>query len=169
MRRCRAGYTLLELIVVMSLMGIVFFFTVPRFGESFFIDDAKRSSRGLIAKLQSLREEALRTHRQQILNIDVERSRFWETSALMTPEETELALRRAQFLPGGGRVVGVDFPYRGRVTAGQTQIRFFPDGSSDRALVHLMHGDATTSFLVEPFLSQVKIFDSAVGFEDVRL
>jgi hypothetical protein len=33
----------------------------------------------------------------------------------------------------------------------------------------LMHGDTTTSFLVEPFLSQVKMFDTAVGFEDVRL
>ena len=169
MRRCRAGYTLLELIVVMSLVGIVFFFTIPRFGESFFIDDAKRSSRWLIAKLQSLREEALRTHRQQILNIDLDGSRFWETSAAMAPEETEHALRRAQFLPGGGRVVSVDFPYQGRVNAGRTQIRFFPDGSSDRALVQVRHGDMITTFLIEPFLSQVKMFDHAVGFDDVRL
>ena len=169
MRRCQAGYTLLELIVVMALIGIVFFFTIPRFEESFFIDDAKRSSRWLIAKLQSLREEALRTHRQYVLNIDLGNSRFWETSAAMVPEEIENALRRAQLLPGGGRVVSVDFPYQGRVNAGRTQIRFFPDGSSDRVLVHVRHGEMITSFLVEPFLSQVKIFDGAVGFDDVRI
>jgi hypothetical protein len=87
----------------------------------------------------------------------------------MTPEEIERALSRAQFLPGGGRVVSVVFPYQDRVNAGRTQIRFFPDGSSDRVLVHVRHGEMITSFLVEPFLSQVKIFDGAVGFDDVRI
>jgi Tfp pilus assembly protein FimT len=169
MRGVRNGYTLLELIVIMALIGIVFFFTIPRFEASFFLDDAKRSSRWLIAKLQTLREEALRRHKQLVLNIDFNSSRLWETSPAMTPEEIENALRRAQMLPGGGRLIGVDFPYQGRVNSGQTQIRFFPDGTSDRALVYVQHGNAITSFLIEPFLSQVKIFDSAVGFDDARL
>jgi hypothetical protein len=153
----------------MSLMGVVFFFTIPRLEESLFVDDSKRSARWLIAKVQALREEALRTRRQRDLNIDIELGRFWETSAAMTPEETEHALRRAQLLPGGGRVLGLDFPYLGRVNAGRTRIRFFPDGSSDRVLVHLRHGDATTTFLIEPFLSHVKMFDRILGFDDARL
>jgi Tfp pilus assembly protein FimT len=169
MRRSRAGYTLLELIVIMALIGIVFFFTIPRLENSFFIDDAKRSSRWLIAKLQSLREEALRTHRQQVLNIELSGGLFWETSAAMTPEQIEQALHRAQLPPGGGRVVAVEFPYQGRMIAGRAQIRFFPDGSSDRALVQVRNGDLTTTFLIEPFLSQIKMFDQAVGFDDVRL
>jgi prepilin-type N-terminal cleavage/methylation domain-containing protein len=82
----RAGYTLLELIVVMALIGIVFFFAVPRFEGSFFVDDAKQSSRWLIGKLQALREEALRTRRQQVLHIDLDGNRIWETADAMTPE-----------------------------------------------------------------------------------
>lgn len=169
MAQRRAGYTLLELIVVMALMGIVFFFAVPRFEGSFFVDDAKQSSRWLIGKLQTLREEALRTRRQQVLHIDLDGNRLWETAEAMTPEETDRAVRRAQRLPGGGRVVSVDFPLQGRVNAGRAEIRFSRDGHSDRALIHLQHGETYTSFLLEPFLSQVKIFERVIGFDDVRL
>jgi prepilin-type N-terminal cleavage/methylation domain-containing protein len=165
----RAGYSLLELIVVMALIGIVFFFAVPRFEGSFFLDDANQSSRWLIGKLQALREEALRTRRLQVLHVDFETNRLWETSESMTPEEIERAIRRAQRLPGGALVVSVEFPGRERVYAGKTEVRFFGDGHSDRALIHLRHGDTTTSFLLEPFLSQVKMFDALIGFEDIRL
>jgi prepilin-type N-terminal cleavage/methylation domain-containing protein len=165
----RAGYTLLELIVVMALIGIVFFFAVPRFEGSFFFDDAKQSSRWLIAKLQALREEALRTHRRQILHIDFETNRLWETSESMIAEEIDRATRRAQRPPGGARVVSVEFSSLERVYAGKAEIRFFADGHSDRVLIHLRQGDAISSFLLEPFLSQVKIFDALVGFDDIRL
>jgi prepilin-type N-terminal cleavage/methylation domain-containing protein len=169
MARRRAGYTLMELIIVMALMGIVFFFAIPRFEGSFFVDDAKQSSRWLIGKLQTLREEALRTRRQQVLHIDFDSNRLWETAEAMTPEQADRAVRRAQRLPGGGRVISVDFPDQGRVNAGRVDIRFSRDGHSDRVLIHLQHGDTYTSFLLEPFLSRVKMFDRVVGFDDVLL
>jgi prepilin-type N-terminal cleavage/methylation domain-containing protein len=164
-----AGYTLLELIVVMALIGIVFFFAIPRFEGSFFFDDAKRSSRWLIGKLQALREEALRTRTQQVLHFDLDTGRLWVTSEAMTPEETDRAIQRAQVLPGGGRVVSLDFAQQGRITAGRADIRFFGDGHTDRVLIHLRTGDVFTSFLLEPFLSPVKMFDNVVGFDDVPM
>jgi prepilin-type N-terminal cleavage/methylation domain-containing protein len=164
-----SGYTLLELIVVMALIGIVFFFAIPRFEGSFFLDDAKQSSRWLIGKLQALREEALRTRRLQVLHIDLDTGRLWETSEAMTPEQADRALQRAQRLPGGGRVVSVDIAQQGRVSAGRADIRFFGDGHTDRVLIHVRHGDTYTSFLLEPFLSQVRMFDHVVGFDDLRL
>jgi prepilin-type N-terminal cleavage/methylation domain-containing protein len=162
------GYTLLELIIVMALIGIVFSFVIPRFEGSPFFDDAKESGRWLIGKVQALREESLRTRRQQILHIDMETGRIWNTAEAMSAEEIDRALRRAQLLPGGGRVVSVEFPGRDRVAAGQAEIRFYKDGHSEKVLIHLRHGDAFSSFLLEPFLSRVKVFDTLVGFEDLR-
>jgi prepilin-type N-terminal cleavage/methylation domain-containing protein len=153
------GFTLIELIVVMALIGIVFFFAIPRFEGSPFFDDAKK---------QALREESVRTRRQQILHIDLETGRIWNTAAAMSAEEIDRAVRRAQLLPGGGRVVSVEFPGRGRVAAGQAEIRFYRDGHSEKVLIQLRHGDAFSSYLLEPFLSQVKVFDTLVGFEDLR-
>jgi prepilin-type N-terminal cleavage/methylation domain-containing protein len=164
----RTGFTLLELIVVMALMGIVFFFAIPRFEGSFFLDDTKQSARWLIGKLQGLREEAQRTRRQYILNVDFETKRVWHTMEAMNLEELDLAMRRAQPVPGGGRVIAVEFPPETRIVSGRAEIRFYGDGHSDKALIHLQHDDIYSSFLLEPFLTQVKMFDHLVGFNDLH-
>jgi prepilin-type N-terminal cleavage/methylation domain-containing protein len=83
--RARAGYTLLELIVVMALIGIVFFFAIPRFEGSFLLDDANTSARWLIGRLQTLREDALRSRRMQTLHVDLDTGRLWVTAEGMTP------------------------------------------------------------------------------------
>ena len=167
-RECRRGYTLLELIVVMALIGIVFFFALPRFEGSFLIDDAKHSARWLIGKVQMLREESLRTRRDRVLHIDLDTNRVWETVETMSPEEADRATQLAREIPGGARLAGVDTPIQGRVTAGRADIRFYGDGHTDRVLIHLRHGSAVQSFLLEPFLARVKIFDTMVSFEDLR-
>ncbi len=161
----RAGFTLLELIVVMALMSIVFFFAAPRFEGSFLFDDAKQSARWLIGRIQSLREEALRTRRQHFLVFELDTKRVWTATESMTAEEIERAMRRAQPIPGGARVVSVEFPPDNRIVS---EIRFYGDGHSDKALIHLQYGDARSSFLLEPFLPQVKTFDELVGFNDLR-
>ena len=163
-----AGFTLLELIVVMALMGIVFFFAIPRFEGTFLFDDSKQSARWLIGKLQRLKEEALRTRRQHILVFDLDTKRVWQTTEAMTVEEIELSMRRAQPIPGGASVVGVEFPPETRIASGQAQIYFYRDGHSDLTLIQMQTGEAYSTFLLEPFLTQVKMFDHRVGFNDLR-
>jgi hypothetical protein len=152
----------------MALIGIVSFFAVPRFEASFFLDDSKKDSRWLIVKLQALREEAQRSRRLQVLHMDLETGRIWATSEAMDPERMALAATRAQRLPGGGIVAAVEFRTRGRVTTGRVGIHFYGDGHSDQALIHLRHGDAINSLLLEPFLSRVTLFDRLVGFDELR-
>jgi prepilin-type N-terminal cleavage/methylation domain-containing protein len=166
--RGRAGFTLLELIVVMALMGIVFFFAIPRFEGSFLFDDSKQSVRWLTGKLQRLKEEALRTRRQHVLVLDLDSKRVWHTTEAMTVEEIEQAMRRAQTIPGGANVVGVEFPPETRIASGLAQIYFYRDGHSDLALIQLQTGEAYATLLLEPFLTQIKIFDDRVGFNDLR-
>ena len=51
---CR-GFTLIELIVVISLIGLMLFFSLPRLQNNPFIDDSKKSARWLIGKVQTLK------------------------------------------------------------------------------------------------------------------
>jgi prepilin-type N-terminal cleavage/methylation domain-containing protein len=164
----KEGFTLLELIVVMALIGIVFFFAIPRFENTFILDDSKKSARWLTAKFHLMREEALRTHADQVLHLDFETNRVWQTSASMSAEQMDRAALQAQPIAGSARLAGVEYAQQGRISSGQAAIRFYGDGHSDRAILCLQHTETLSCFLLEPFLSEVKMFDHLVGFADLR-
>jgi prepilin-type N-terminal cleavage/methylation domain-containing protein len=95
-----SGFTLIELIVVISLMGLMLFFTLPRLGDNPFLDDSKQSSRWLIGKVQMLKESAIREQKQHSLHFDLDSGRIWETNESMSPEDIEnTALNSSYSLP----------------------------------------------------------------------
>lgn len=168
MARDAAGYTLLELIVVVALMGVVLLAALPRF-EGFLFEDARKGERFLVGALQTAREEAQRTQRGRMLHFDLQTGLVWESLFPPRAEERETGLLPPQALPGGARVTAVEFPRRGRITSGRAEIRFFPDGTCDRALIQLRREERVTTLLLETFLSRTKPFDGAVAFDDPRL
>lgn len=160
------GFTLLELIVVIALLGIMLVFTVPRFHETLFLDKTKTASRWIIGKIQTLKEAALRNQKQYTLHINLDTEQFWETDAAMSTEELENAALNAASLPGGLKIADIEYPVRGKITSGQTDITFYKNGTSDKVLIHLQDGDEYESYLVEPFLSEVTRYEIYASFEN---
>jgi prepilin-type N-terminal cleavage/methylation domain-containing protein len=162
-----SGFTLIELIVVISLMGLMLFFTLPRLGDNPFLDDSKQSSRWLMGKVQSLKESAIRDQKQYSLHFDLDTGRIWETNESMSPEDIEdAALNRSYSLPEELRIMDIEYPQKGKIYSGQAEINFYRAGYTDKALVHMQEGDSYLSFLIEPFLSNVQFFESYAGFGD---
>jgi prepilin-type N-terminal cleavage/methylation domain-containing protein len=62
-----SGFTLLELIVVITLLGIMLVFTVPRFHDTLFLDEGKKSARWIIGKVRALKEAAIRNQKHYTL------------------------------------------------------------------------------------------------------
>jgi general secretion pathway protein H len=162
----RNGFTLLELIVVMSLLGIMLIFTVPRFHETLFLDEAKTNSRWIIGKVQALKEAALRNQKQYSLHINLDTEQFWETDAAMSAEELENAALNASSLPSGLKIADIEYPIRGKINSGQTDITFYKNGTSDKVLIHIQDGDQYESYLIEPFLSEVTRYEMYASFEN---
>jgi general secretion pathway protein H len=160
------GFTLLELIVVIALLGIMLVFTVPRFHETLFLDKTKTASRWIIGKIQTLKEAALRNQKQYTLHINLDTEQFWETDAAMSAEELENAALNAASLPGGLKIADIEYPVRGKITSGQADITFYKNGTSDKVLIHLQNGDEYESYLVEPFLSEVTRYEMYASFEN---
>ena len=159
------GFTLIELIVVMSLIGLMLFFTLPRLGDNPFLDDSRQSSRWLIGKVQSLKESALRDRKQYSLHFDLDSGRIWETNESMSPEDIEdAALNRSYLLPSELRIVDIEYPQKGKVYTGQAEIIFYKAGYTDKALVHMQEDDTYLTFLIEPFLSNVQFYETYAGF-----
>ena len=165
--QANAGFTLIELIVVIALIGLMLFFTLPRFGDNPFLDDTKQSSRWLIGKVQSLKESAIRDQKRYSLHFDLDSGRIWETNESMSPEDIEnAALNSSYTLPDDLRIVDIEYPQKGKVYTGQAEIIFYKAGYTDKALVHMQEGDSNMSFLIEPFLSKVQFFETYASFGD---
>ena len=160
------GFTLLELIVVIALLGTMLIFTVPRFHETLFLDKTKTGSRWIIGKVQALKESALRNQKQYSLHINLDTEQFWETDASMSADELENAALNAGPLPSGLKIADIEYPLRGKITSGQTDITFYKNGTSDKVLIHLQDGDEYVSYLIEPFLSEVTRYETYASFED---
>ena len=160
------GFTLLELIVVIALLGIMLVFTVPRFHETLFLDESKTGSRWIIGKIQALKEAAVRNQKHYTLHIDLDAERFWETDTAMSTEDLENAALNAEPLPDGIKIADIEYPLRGKISSGSTEITFYKNGYSDKVLIHLQDGEDYVSYLIEPFLSEVARYETYTGFEN---
>jgi prepilin-type N-terminal cleavage/methylation domain-containing protein len=160
------GFTLIELMVVIALLGIMIVFSIPRLHDTLFIDDTKKSSRWIIGKVKALKESTLQKQKQYVLHIDLDTDRIWETHEAMSSESMEAAALDAYALPGDVKLIDVEFPMGGKIISGQADITFYKTGYSDKALIHIQDGNDQLSFLIEPFLTKVKLFDKYATFDD---
>jgi prepilin-type N-terminal cleavage/methylation domain-containing protein len=170
------GFTLIELTVVIALISIVFFFTVPRLQNEILTDPTKKTSRWLLSNIRSLKERSYREKKDYILYIDTDAGAFWMAKRTVDEEEeeekeeetpSESAGERKYNLPESMRILDIEFPGNVEVTTGIAEIIFYAKGYSETAFIHMEDGDnRRLSFLIEPFLPNVRYYEEYIGFEN---
>lgn len=161
------GFTLIELVVVISLIGIMLAFVLPRFHAFRLADPAKATSRWMIGTVRALRESAQQSQKRHTLHAGLDSNSFWVTDESMSEEAAWEAAGKGFRLPDGVRLLDVEFPGERRVTTDRADIFFYPQGYSDKVLIHLESDDSGAfSYLIEPFLPEVTIFNKYAGFDD---
>lgn len=167
--RCKTvpqgGFTLIEIAVVIVLISIMLLVTVPRLPDSPLTDQTRKTKRWIILKVRDLKERAVREQKTFTLNVGLESNRLWAASEGMTDENLQAAVDEGLELSGDLKLRGVEYPGDHKIDFGLAEIRFFPKGYSDRAILHLDDGDRRYSFKIEPFLSTVRVYDGHIGFE----
>lgn len=162
----RNGYTLIEIVVVTTLIGLMLFFTLPRFQSAFFSGDAKDVTRWIILKVKALKESAVIEQNTYILHFDTDSARAWITHEKMTDEEIAQAKQNEFVFPKSIQVVDIEYPGIGTLSNGEGEICFYPKGYSDKAIIHLVKADNEyTSYIIEPFLPKVKVVNHYYKFE----
>lgn len=180
------GFTLIELIVVVTLLSLMLFFTFPRLSNFLSSDSRGEVSRWILAKAISLRTRAVETQQPHLMVVNIDANELtampektenvsdvgpsegeaWEAGEAELNAAEEAASPSATYrFSGNMRLIDVAFTESDIVRTGSGTIHFHPKGYSDRAVIHLEDGDKQVSYYFAPFLSEVKIFDGYWMFE----
>jgi len=161
------GYTLIELIVVIALIGVLLSFAIPRFQGSVLTDSTRKLTRRIVMQVQLLRQNAIKSRNMQILHISPDSRKMWVTNSAMSEEDAEAASEGGDEFPEDVDVTDVEYPDGERISYGEARIRFSPKGYSDKVIIHLENSDGDRkSLLIEPFLPNIGIYDEYAGFEN---
>lgn len=166
------AFTLIELIVVISLISILLAFAIPRLDNSFLTNNKRKLSSWIFLNVKSLKEKAVREQVQYTLIADIDNNRLWITTGIEFETDSELeneaeeSPRLAEYkLPNGFLLMDVEFMNDEKVRSGIAEIHFYKKGYSDKAIIHIEDNDNNRfSYLIEPFLLHVKIDNQYVEF-----
>jgi general secretion pathway protein H len=122
------GFTLVEILVVIMIMGVVVAMVGSAMGYSLTGQQMRSASRDLIAALRYTRGQAIVKREPQVLmlNVDEKSYRAATRASVKLPEQFDLAIETAR---------------QEMVSEGEAGIRFYPDGSSTGGNIELSRGD----------------------------
>jgi len=173
------AFTLIELIVVITLISIVLAFALPKLNVSFVTDHKRKLSTWIVLTAKSLKENALREQALYVLNLDFDNQQMWtakdappkeatekeDTSKEPAPDEKKAPEENKYSLPEGYRLMDVEFIDDKKIKEGIVPIHFYPKGYSDKAIIHIQDKDENRySYLIESFIPHVKIYEEYIDF-----
>ena len=171
MTRKTQGFTLIELVTVMAVMGTVLFFTLPRF-DAFNPFGASMTPTGkLLLIIEQLKSQALETQQDYLLNIDTATGRVWVSSSALVPGVEEMPEPKAPSDPlisfsGDSSIENVKIVSKIMVDGGDDQgitIGFSGNGYCDQAFIHIRENDQDFTVAIEPFLLRAQLLDGHVS------
>ena len=159
------GYTLIELIVVIVLLGIIFGISIPRFRQALLSDSLDTASLRVIGLVQNLREKAISDQVSYILHFDIREKRIWAFAGNASEEEQETARDRAYELPQDIKIQDIWSWSSGKFFDEGT-IRFSRKGYIEQSVIHLQSEDGReVSLELTPFLGSIKIHEGYVDID----
>ena len=159
------GYTLIELIVVLVLLGIMLGLAVPKFRQALLNDSLDATSLHLIGLVQDLRERAINEQVSYVLHLDLRKKELWAFATNATEEEQGNARERAYQLPDDVKIEDIWSWSSGKMYD-ETTILFSKKGYIEQSMIHLQSLDGRQlSLELTPFLGSIKIHDGYVDFD----
>lgn len=153
-----AGFTLLELIVVILLLTILMGYAIPAFNGGFMTGSREVVVRELLSAVKKLKIAAPRRQTLHTLHLDIDQGSIWVTQEQTEDDSDAPARQSAWTLPDTTRIAHVRFPGDRVIRSGIVEIGFYPRGYSDRAIVRLTgEGKMHTDLIIEAFLPMAMI------------
>jgi len=144
--RARSGYTLLELMVVIAILGVIAGMTVPLFRETFSRMQAGGIVQDFILTLRTAHERSVFRQEKQDFVIDFEKGKYWFESLQQGKYSKKLKKRAVEVrtLPDRFEFLLVYLPNADEVERKKKlRLSFFPDGTAIDAVILVGKEDRT--------------------------
>lgn len=155
----KRGFTLVELLIVIALIGMVLALAVPTTREALMVNGLKKSSRLLIGLERQLRAEAVRDQADYILVLNIPEVSYHVITADMTPEKLLEVEKKAKKLPGGIAILDVIRGNNEKIADGKVEIKFGKNNISPPLVIHLAEEEDRMTLVVNPFLGVTAVYD----------
>ncbi|MCP9452486.1 MAG: hypothetical protein NNA23_07350 [Nitrospira sp.] len=137
--RSSQGFTYLELLLVVSLVGMVMALTVPRITLG---NDLSATGRKFIGTIRALQRMAEVGQKPVKLYLDLDRGTYWAMVVDGQQERRPLDAAWASSLSFPEKTRVVEVQVRGVTrTYGVAELLFFPNGRLDPAMIYMTDGD----------------------------
>jgi len=157
------GFTLLELLVVMSIVGIILAVALPRF--SFFDDiSVRRDTRQMAGLIRYLNEAAVTKKLYYRVKFNIERGRVdveYSIDGVEYKDETDSSMRGLS-LGDMVKIEDVILPGLGKINSGEVAVVFLPYGFSEPFNLHLKGLGKFFTLSFNPYTEKVKIEEGYV-------
>ena len=155
-----AGFTLVELVVVMVLISLFMLFSIPLFSN---IDTSSlgTSARQLSGTIKYLFNESAMSGLEYRLVYDLDQGLYRAQILEANGEQVDAPDQgREAALKGDVRFMDLQLPGRGKFTMGQITTRIHPSGWVEETIIHLDDGAGEMLTLrVSPLTGTTEVFD----------
>jgi len=156
------GFTLVELLVVITLIGVILALVAPATRDALTVEKLKKSSRQFIGLERKLRVEAVRDRTDYILCLDLAGATYWVITSDMTPEKISEVKKAARRLPADVSIVDIAAEKNIKQSEGEVRIKFGKNNLCPPFVLHLAEGDNRMTLVVNPFLGVTAVYDRYV-------
>jgi len=157
-----SGFTLVELLLVIVLMGVILALAVPSTRDVLTGDNLKKASRQLIGVEKKLRVEAIRDQIDYILCFDIPNVAYWVVASDMTPEKQDEIKKRPQHLPSGVVILDIVGEDNKKQSADEVRIKFGKKNICSPSVIHLGYEEDRMTMVINPFLGVTDVYDKYV-------
>ncbi len=159
-----AGFTLLELTVVLALVAIMISLAVPNIRSALYTDELKSAARRLTGLVARAGQDAVTRHRPGQLVYDAS-GRVFRLEGNGTGRQTS-----TMRLPESVRLVDIMSVHGGTRSSDRMTIRFSSAGYVDKTLIHLRDTDGREmTLMLSPFLGVTRLYAGYLDLESEQI